>query len=119
MLLAGNTSCEWTTRPGVSMVTSTLVWGNNSIGDTAGTLAVGLSSQPEVADPDSIFSLLDTMNRLGSGVTVAGDAVEADVSGDFLRGLFPPRAGGGVASWVKALLREPAAKAADKASDWA
>jgi|Cyp2metagenome_2_1107375.scaffolds.fasta_scaffold201108_1 hypothetical protein len=73
---------------------------------------IGASLDPE--DAPSLFSL-DVIKRLGSGVTVAGDAVEATVSGDFFNGLFDPCDGGGVASVAKDRRRAPAAKAADKA----
>ena len=101
-------------RPEVSI--GTVSEGNNSTGDTSKAVPfLGTSLEPE--DSELHFSLLEIINLFGSGEIVAGDAVEALVSGDFLSGRFAPSAGWGVASCDKALLRAPAANAASTALD--
>ena len=66
--------------------------GNNSTGDTSTAVPfLGTSLEPE--DSELPFSPLEIINLFGSGEIVAGDAVEALVSGDFLSGRFAPSAG--------------------------
>ena len=99
-------SCD---TPDASCPSPPLVGGNSST-DTV------LATTGSVT-PSSDFSLEDTINRLASGVTVAGDAVEAAVSGDFLKGRLCASAGGVATKDVKALRLAPACSAAFSASD--